>query len=198
LNAKGGVTMPTRTTKQILGQTLKTMMQTTSLDHITIDKLAEAAHINRNTFYYHFDDIHSLLDWVYQQDVIVALRRESSIDHWQEAYQLMLTYIATNRQFCQNTFRSLSRSALDDVLYHYAGEMVTGVVDSIDPFTPPLLREAIKNFYGHAIAAQVTQWLENDLQESQASMIHKASVMLDGTFAHIIKQGKKDRFYGDR
>jgi hypothetical protein len=36
-------------TKQVLATELKQLMQTTSLDHINIDKLAEAAHISRNT-----------------------------------------------------------------------------------------------------------------------------------------------------
>lgn len=182
-------------TKHVLAQTLKDLMQTTSLDHITIDRLAEAAHINRNTFYYHFADIHSLLAWVYEQDVVEALKQRSDIKHWQEAYQLMLSYIAAHQQFCLNTFHSLNRDVLDDLLYQHAAEMVDMVVSSIDPQTPPRVRAAITNFYGWAITAQVTQWLVADLQESQESMIRKAELMMDGTLAQIITRGKADPFF---
>lgn len=188
--------MATPDTKRVLGRALKQMMQTTQLDHITIDKLAAAAHINRNTFYYHFDDIHSLLQWEYDQDVVLTLRQESTIQHWQAAYQLMLRYIADNQQFCLNTFRSLDRGVLDDLLYRYAAEMVAGVIDSIDAQTPPRLRAAMMNFYGWAIAAQVLQWLQTDLAESQASMIAKAELVMGGAFAHIIARGKQDPFFG--
>ncbi|WP_461215792.1 TetR/AcrR family transcriptional regulator [Lacticaseibacillus sp. GG6-2] len=188
--------MATADTKQVLATVLKQLMQTTSLDHITIDKLAEAAHINRNTFYYHFADIHSLVAWVYEQDVVEALRSRSDIQHWQEAYQLMLTYIADHQQFCLNTFHSLNRDVLDNLLYQHAAEMVDRVVTSIDAQTPRRVRAAITNFYGWAITAQVTQWLVADLEESQESMIRKAELMMDGTLAHIIARGKEDPYFG--
>ncbi|MCI1986228.1 MAG: TetR/AcrR family transcriptional regulator [Lactobacillus sp.] len=188
--------MPTPNTKQALATALTRLMQTTSLDHITIDKLAEAAHISRNTFYYHFDDIHSLLTWVYDRDVVMALKQRSDIQHWQEAYQLMLAYIAANQQLCLNTFHSLSRDVLDDLLYRHAAEMVDMVVTSIDADTPPRVRAAITDFYGWAIAAQVTQWLASDLAESQESMVRKAELMMDGTLAHIITRGKADPYFG--
>ncbi|MFD1485066.1 TetR/AcrR family transcriptional regulator [Lacticaseibacillus baoqingensis] len=190
--------MPTPNTKQVLAATLKQLMKTTSLDHITIDKLAVAAHINRNTFYYHFDDIHSLLAWVYERDVVTALKQRSDIQHWQAAYQLMLTYIAANQQLCLNTFHSLNRDVLDDLLYRHAAEMVDLVVTSIDSQTPIRVRMAITDFYGWAITAQVTQWLASELAETQESMIRKAELMMDGTLAHIIARGKTDPYFGRR
>ena len=74
--------------------------------------------------------------------------------------------------------------------------MVAGVIDSIGAQTPRRLRAARMNFYGWAIAAQVLQWLQTDLAESQASMIAKAELVMDGAFSHIIARGKQDPFFG--
>lgn len=182
-------------TKKLLAQTLKALMTTTDLDHITIDKLAQQAHINRNTFYYHFADIHALLGWTIEQDVLQQLRHQSDIAHWQDAYALMLGYIEANQQFCLHTFHSLSRDLLEQTLFQQASLMVVAVVDSLDDTVSARLKLAIGDFYGWAIAAQVIQWLVNDLQESQESMIHKAELILDGSLAPIIARGQADPYF---
>lgn len=50
-------------TKQELSSALKKLMETKPLNRITIRELVEACGVNRKTFYYHFEDIYSLLKW---------------------------------------------------------------------------------------------------------------------------------------
>lgn len=161
------------TTEDVLARTLKQMMETTSLDHITIGKLANAAHINRNTFYYHFDDIYELLRWTYKQDILMQLQQYTQIDRWEHAYQLMLDYIVDNKHFCQESLRSVARELLENFLYSAATGMVERVVISVDANTPAKISHAITDFYAWAIVMQVVQWLDSDLEESKDDMIKK-------------------------
>jgi uncharacterized protein YwlG (UPF0340 family) len=103
-------------TKQVLVTELKQLMQTTSLDHSNIDKLAEAAHINRNTFL------------------------------------------------------SLNRDVLDNLLYHHAAEMVDRVVMSIDPQTPRGLRAAFKHFEAPVEVKHITAQAGIDIGETSIGM----------------------------
>ena len=43
-------------TKMQFATTLKDLMHHKPLDRITIAELSAATHVNRNTFYYHFED----------------------------------------------------------------------------------------------------------------------------------------------
>ena len=56
-------------TKAHIAKVLKVQMQHKPLDRITIAELSAAAHVNRNTFYYHFDDIYALLKWTLEADI---------------------------------------------------------------------------------------------------------------------------------
>lgn len=48
-------------TKKILHESLLELLDYKSMNHITIKELCDAANINRNTFYYHFNSIDDLL-----------------------------------------------------------------------------------------------------------------------------------------
>ncbi|MGL5650991.1 MAG: TetR family transcriptional regulator [Paraclostridium sp.] len=45
-------------TKKALASSLKSLMNTTSLNKITINDIVQDCGVNRRTFYYHFKDIY--------------------------------------------------------------------------------------------------------------------------------------------
>ena len=55
-------------TKQALEASLKRMMLKKPLDKITIRDITEDCGISRMTFYYHFQDIYDLIDWICQEE----------------------------------------------------------------------------------------------------------------------------------
>lgn len=71
-----------QSTKLQLAAALKQLMQTTSLEQITIDKLSQTAKLTRNTFYYHFDDIYALLAWIYHQEIVTQLAAYKQVSNW--------------------------------------------------------------------------------------------------------------------
>ena len=56
--------MSKSTTKKAIAFALKDLLSEKPLDKITIDDIAEKAEINRQTFYYHFQDIVDLVEWI--------------------------------------------------------------------------------------------------------------------------------------
>ncbi|WP_225352493.1 TetR/AcrR family transcriptional regulator C-terminal domain-containing protein [Lacticaseibacillus nasuensis] len=108
--------MASTDTKLRLAHTLRAMMATTALDHITISALTKQAGVTRNTFYYHFEDIYSLLAWVYEQEIIVQMAKYAQITEWQKALRMLLDYIEENREFCVASFHSVGRDLLEQLL----------------------------------------------------------------------------------
>ena len=55
-------------TKEALAAAMKKLLATKPVDKITVKDLVEECGVNRQTFYYHFDDVYDLLEWVFEQD----------------------------------------------------------------------------------------------------------------------------------
>ena len=51
-------------TKKVLASSLKELMRHKPFSKITVKEIIQNCGVNRNTFYYHFDDIYALLRWM--------------------------------------------------------------------------------------------------------------------------------------
>lgn len=169
-----------------LAYALKNLMQTKPLDKITIDELTQLADLNRNTFYYHFADIYDLLDWTFEQDIIIQVKRNLTAKNWPSKYRITLDYISTNRHFCLESLHSQRRDLLENFLFELGTQMVKSVVLDIDDQINPHLSCDLINFYGGAIASQVLQWLLDDLKTPKNVLISRATAILNGTIEFVI------------
>lgn len=193
---QGGMKMAKQATKWKLAETLKTMMLTTSVDHITIEMLTKKAKLTRNTFYYHFDDIYSLLEWIYKQELLANIEAYTKIEDWKIAYRLILDYIEDNQQFCLETFRSVARDLLENFLYSVASDLVKKVIVHSQLTVSPKLQKSITNFYGWALVMQVVQWLANGLKEPKGAVVLRAEIMLTGGIENAIQNGRQFPNFG--
>ena len=98
-----------KTAKYAFADSLKKMLETKTLEHITVTDIVQDCGTTRQAFYYHFDDIYSLLEWVYIQEAASLLENHRDINTWQQGYILILDWMQDNRQLVINTFRSVSR-----------------------------------------------------------------------------------------
>ena len=71
-------------TKDALASALRQMMKVKPIDRITVKDIVEICGVNRQTFYYHFDDVDDLLEWVFEDDAERVLPKEVIYDHWLE------------------------------------------------------------------------------------------------------------------
>ena len=71
-------------TKESLAAALKQMMNVKPIGKITVKDLVEICGVNRQTFYYHFDDVYDLLEWVFEEDANRVLPHKVVYEHWRE------------------------------------------------------------------------------------------------------------------
>ena len=80
-------------TKRALASALKELLEHKPLNKITIADITEQCGVNRQTFYYHFQDIYALLEWIYTTDAQRLLEGKRDGDTWQQGFLQVLEYI---------------------------------------------------------------------------------------------------------
>ena len=68
------------TTKKAIAAALKETMREKSLSKITVNDIAEKCSINRQTFYYHFQDIYDLVEWICLEEADEAIENNKNYD----------------------------------------------------------------------------------------------------------------------
>lgn len=142
-------------TKQALSEALKAMMKKKPLNKITVRELVEDCGVNRKTFYYHFEDIFSLLKWTLDQEAMCMFGKYDLVSQRRDAVDFALDYISSNHDILHNIVHSIGRSELSRYFYNDIYEPIHNLVceavkkhsvtaeDSYQAFLSRFLTEAI-------------------------------------------------------
>lgn len=177
-------------TKQVLADTLKEMVKVKPIDKITVTELVDKCNINRQTFYYHFQDIYDLLGWIYRSEAVESIENQCTYETWQEGLITVFDYMRNNEALCLNTYRSLGREHLERFLNDVFDELVGGIVDEIskEKKIEEDQKIFITKFYSYALCGTLLEWLSHGMRESNEEMERNISTVMDGSITNGINQ----------
>ena len=78
-------------TKKAIAEGLKELCHHKDFNKISVRDITEQCGLNRQTFYYHFQDKYELLDWIYYQEGFVYLASDVTFDNWHQHMEKLLT-----------------------------------------------------------------------------------------------------------
>jgi probable dihydroxyacetone kinase regulator len=106
----------TLTTKRALAASLKKLLSKTTLDKITVIDIVEDCGVNRQTFYYHFQNIYDLMEWIFTDEVERVLAHKKTYDTLQESFLQVFNDLRENKDLVLNTYHSVNREHLEKYL----------------------------------------------------------------------------------
>lgn len=104
-------------TKDMLSASLKKNLAHKTLDKISIKEITDDCGLNRQTFYYHFDDIYQLMNWLLKKEAVSIFLDQGETLNWKEGLTLLFDYITTNRDMCLNALTSLGNQYVYQFFY---------------------------------------------------------------------------------
>ena len=169
-------------TKQALAQALKNLMNTTPLAKITVNNIVKVCNLNRRTFYYHFQDIYALLEWIFKNEVGNVMEENITYKTWQEGFLRIFYYLSENRKMVFNTYYSIGRDKLETHLYSAVYNLVLNVVDEITVGTevPEKEKEFVVNFYKVALVGLLLEWIRKNMIENPEQIIDNLNKIISG------------------
>ena len=177
-------------TKESLATSLKKIMTKKPLKKITINDLVVDCGVNRQTFYYHFQDIYDLLGWIYKTEAVGSISNYKTYETWQQGFLKIFQYVKTNKSFCMNTLNSMGREHLEYFLHHELFNLLINVVEEVseDSSLSSKEKEFISNFYTFAFIGILTSWMKDGMNDSPESIIEKVERLVNGDIEKMINK----------
>ena len=165
-------------TKLALANSLKKLLQKKFLDDITVKELVEDCEVNRQTFYYHFQDIYDLLHWFLEHETELALRDAAD---WREALALAFRYIQDNHVVIYHVYRSSGREGLDCQFFTLSRALVLRLLDLYagDLVLKEDDRIFLAEFYMFALSGILLHWMSEDMKEDPQILADRLSRLLE-------------------
>ena len=168
-------------TKLALAMSLKNLLTKKFLDDITVKEIVEDCQVNRQTFYYHFQDIYDLLRFFLDHETQVTVAGSAN---WQEALLRCFQSAREHHLIIFHVFRSNGRDYLDNHFFRLARAVSQGALRACSPdltLEEPDLA-FLSDFYMYALGGLIMGWLSDDMKEEPEALVERISRLLDGEF----------------
>lgn len=183
-------------TKRLLTDSLKRLMAQKPLNKITIREITEGCGVNRQTFYYHFEDIYDLLRWMYRQEALALLDQREGVLIWQDGLLQLFRYLQENRAVCLCALHSVSREHLKRFFRDDINSVIQNTIQNLAAQLnyPASDREIdlLTRFYVSALAGITEDWLQGEIRETPEELIRFTDQLLR---SHVM--GAKLRLAGE-
>ncbi|MCR4733826.1 MAG: TetR/AcrR family transcriptional regulator [Treponema sp.] len=154
-------------TKILMAETLKQLIKDKPFSKITVQDIVAACNINRNTFYYHFDNNYDLLYFTYMQEVqnIVESFRNAKASIPQ-AMDFVLDYIDKNIPLCNCAYESLGEQELKNIFEKDILDFVRATIEYFGEENNLNFSEDLKTFvafsYSNLLSTQIIWYIRHN------------------------------------
>lgn len=187
--------MSSLTTKKAIAYTFKDLLKEKPFNKITINDIANRCDINRQTFYYHFQDIRDLVEWICIEEVDNILKKNNECESWEDKFLIIFKIIDEEKVFVENIYHSVSSEILRSNLYRLVYPIIYSEI--VDKSKGKSLREEdkqfITNFYKYAFVSIVLDWLDKGMHENPEKIVAEVSKLITGTIDHACSSVKKEK-----
>ena len=189
-----------QTTKRALAASLKKLLAQKPLDKITIVDIVTDCEVNRQTFYYHFQDIYDLMDWIFVSEATQVIQGKKTYNTWQQGFLQIFEYVLANKALITNAYHSLSREQMERYLYDVTYHLLIDVVEEQAAGIPVRQEDKafIADFYKYAFVGLLLDWIRQGMKEDPKRIGNRLSILIHGDIGRALEKYRTDRAYPDR
>lgn len=164
-------------------------------DKITVKDIVEDCGINRNTFYYHYEDIFDLLRKVFEKKAAEVLAEGIAQDDWEEGFLRCTIFALENRKEIYHIYNSIDRRHLERFLYQVAGDIMLSYVRSqaAGMQVPEDDIMIISDFYKCALVGIVIEWLDGGMKQEPEEFIRRAGYLQEGGIGRMLARAAREK-----
>ena len=184
-------------TKLKMAQALKKLVNYKTFSKITVGDIITECELNRNSFYYHFENMYDLLYWTYDQEIqnIVAAFQNANADYTQ-SFEFILSYIDQNINLCQAAYESLGENDLENMIERDLKIFLTVSVAHITDELKIEISEDYKNFlifnFSPMVRFQIVWYIKyNDKLDKPRFLEYIKTTFYNSLTSAIMAAGKK-------
>lgn len=169
-------------TKKAIAEGLKELTRKKPFEKISVSDIASQCGLNRQTFYYHFQDKYELLNWIYYHEGFVDVMDGITLENWHLKLKGLLDKMKEDQEFYRNTMKSDER-----YFKEYLLEIVTtlffeaiDVLDEKDEISKED-KQFYALFYAYGICGIVVQWVEKGMKEETGKLSWRLKSLAEGS-----------------
>lgn len=166
------------------------------LYQITVILLCERANVNRQTFYYYYQNVVDLLKDVLFEEIYDEVSKGSAYDTWKHGFLTTTTFLSENHLIFLNIYYSSYWEEVNNFLTEKSNALLLGVIDECIRDTQIRVAEEDKKFMVHYYRVLfntiMTEWVKGGMKYTPEELLSKMEKLADGTICMALQRFAKD------
>lgn len=176
-------------TKKALAASLKEAMRHKAFSKITVKELIQNCGVNRNTFYYHFDDIYALLHWTLAEEAIDVIKHFDLLVDYEDTIRFIVNYIDENDYIISCAYDTIGRDEMKHFFHSDFIAIISTLIDQADEkaskHLDPEFKKFLANFYTEALAGTLVDWARDKHARDKEKTIHYLITIIQTSLSHF-------------
>ena len=162
------------------------------LKQISVRDIVDECGINRNTFYYHFQDIPALLESIVKEDADRIIREFPKVSSIEECVEAAISFSLKNRNAVLHIYRSVNRDIFEQYQWRVCEYVVNTYIDEllVDRKIADSDRQTITAYIKCVCFGIVMGWLESGLKDDIQQFAHRICELKLGSLEEMLERSQ--------
>lgn len=164
-------------TKKAIAASIKELLNKKSFDKITVADIVQNCGLNRQTFYYHFQDKFDLVNWIYYNEIILAVTQNKAYTDWSNIMLDALNIMRKEKNFYIDALNAEGQNKFQEYFFNMTKEIFLKIIDQIaNEFNDNEKmgqkdRNFIAEFCSFGLVGIVIQWARGGMKETPQEIV---------------------------
>ncbi|MBD5552470.1 MAG: TetR family transcriptional regulator [Lachnospiraceae bacterium] len=177
-------------TKKMLASSLKKLLESKPLPKVTVSEIITDCKVNRKTFYYHFENVYALLNWMLKQEAIEVIKQMDLITDYKETIYFVLDYIDENETILKNIYHFMGKDELLQFFHQDFIELSAAFIERTAQKNQINVngefKDLLSRFYTGAIASLLLERINSKSPHDREKIVQYISLILNNSITNIL------------
>lgn len=176
--------------KTAIINSFKDLVSKQSMDKVTVKRICENCDVNRQTFYYYFNDIMDILKLIMFDELLFEIAQNRTFETWEGGFLTTMNYLKKNSKMIFNIYHSTYWPEANTYFSNLSNKLLGDVVEECAEKTGVKLLEKdqafIINFYRHVFIGLMLDWVIEGMEEEPRTILNKLLLMITGSIPRSV------------
>lgn len=181
-------------TKRAIKESFWKLLNEQPLTQISVRKIVEECGINRNSFYYHFQDIPSLIEEIVMDASNALIQQHPSITSIDEGVEAAFRFTLDNKKAILHICNSVNRNIYEQYLMRICEYVVTTYFDTV--FEKDIVSKSNRDimilFTKCELFGLSIDWINTGMQDDAIEKLKRLLLLCNGLSSEMIKRCKEN------
>ncbi len=178
--------------EQLIRKEFIRLLNKKAFNKITITEIVENCKLNRNTFYYHYNDLFHVLSEIFEDELGKITSAYFEGKTWKDTLLRVTQFARENKRAVFHVYHSLQREELERFLYNSTERILKKFVDdqSRDTEADDLDKKLIVKFFQMALTGMLIEWISEGMNQDINLLIDRMGLLLEGNIRYLLKNSE--------